>query len=79
MLYRLLVAEFAGRRGQLSVALDNYLSAAYDSDDVFTELIAEVATELADLGIGEEDGETLSEVASTLVELDLDRAMGRQV
>ena len=43
-LYNLLVAEFAGRRGQLDVAVDSYLRAARDTGDAG---IAERATRIA--------------------------------
>jgi glycosyltransferase involved in cell wall biosynthesis len=48
--------------------------APYPADDVLTDLIAELAAEAADLGVGEGDEELLRGLAEVVVDLDLDRA-----
>jgi tetratricopeptide (TPR) repeat protein len=73
MLYRLLVAEFAGRRGQLDVALDNYLSAAFDSTD------PRVAERAARIAVYARDNQKALAAARRWVELSPDNIEARQV
>jgi len=73
MLYRLLVAEFAGRRGQLDVALDNYLSAAYDSTD------PRVAERAARIAVYARDNDKALSAAQRWVELSPKNIEARQV
>ncbi|MDH3713761.1 MAG: tetratricopeptide repeat protein [Gammaproteobacteria bacterium] len=73
MLYRLLVAEFAGRRGQLDVALDNYLSAAFESTD------PRVAERAARIAVYARDNRKALLAARRWVELSPDNIEARQV
>jgi len=47
--------------------------APWDGDDPWLALLAGLGADLADLGVGEEEAETLGGIASRLVELGLDR------
>jgi glycosyltransferase involved in cell wall biosynthesis len=47
--------------------------AAYPEDDLLSDLVRDVAAEMVDLGVGEEDDDLLREISAALVELDLDR------
>jgi tetratricopeptide (TPR) repeat protein len=73
MLYRLLVAEFAGRRGQLDVALENYLSAAFDSTD------PRVAERAARIAVYARDNQKALAAAQRWVELSPDNIEAHQV
>ena len=54
--------------------------APFAADDLFAELVRDVAADLADVGAVEGDEEVLAPLAAALVELDLDRAgRGRSV
>lgn len=46
----------------------------YPREDLLSDLVREVTAEMADLGVGEKDEDLLREVATALVELDLDRS-----
>ena len=46
----------------------------YPREDLLADLVREVTAEMADLGVGEKDEDLLREVATALVELDLDRS-----
>lgn len=47
--------------------------AAYPPSDVFSELVADVAGQVVDLGVGEAEEDLLREIAAILVDLNLDR------
>ena len=47
--------------------------APYAEDDVLSDLVRDAAAELADLGVEEADDGLLREIATAVVELDLDR------
>jgi tetratricopeptide (TPR) repeat protein len=64
ILYKTLVAEFAGQRGQLDVAVENYLELAYMTRD---PKYVERATRIA---IYARNSEAASEVAKLWIELD---------
>ncbi len=63
-LYRILVAEFAGQRGRLDIALENYLELARETRD---HKIVERATRIA---VYARDSEAASEAAELWIELD---------
>ncbi|MDH3452368.1 MAG: tetratricopeptide repeat protein, partial [Gammaproteobacteria bacterium] len=73
MLFRLLVAEFAGRRGRLDVALENYLSASLDSTD------PRVAERAARIAVYARDNEKALRAAQRWVELAPDNIEAHQV
>jgi glycosyltransferase involved in cell wall biosynthesis len=50
---------------------------AYPEDDLLSALVRDVAAEMVDLGVGDEDDDLLREVSAALVELDLDEPVGR--
>ncbi len=52
--------------------------AAYPPEDVLTDLVAAMAGEAADLGVGEEDTDLLGELAAVFVDLGLDREVVRR-
>ncbi len=49
---------------------------ASPADDLLSDLVRDVAAEMVDLGIEEEDGDLLREVSAALVELSLDEPLG---
>ncbi|MCC7410659.1 MAG: tetratricopeptide repeat protein [Gammaproteobacteria bacterium] len=73
VLYRLLVAEMAGQRGRVDLALDNYLALAHALDD---PQIAERATRIA---VFARDSARALEAAERWVELEPDSLDGRQI
>lgn len=73
LLYEVLVAEVAGQRGRLDVAVNSYLSAARASDD---PKIAERATRVA---IFARDEDTALIAAQRWIELDPDNVEAHQV
>ncbi len=73
VLYKLLVAEFAGRRGQLGIALDHYLEAVRDTQ---SPEIAERAVRMAVFGRDQNRG---IEAAKLWTEVAPDSAEARQV
>ncbi len=73
MLFRLLVAEFAGRRGQLDVALDNYLAASLESTD------PRVAERAARIAVYARDNQKALRASKRWVELAPDNIEAHQV
>ncbi|HSS79008.1 MAG TPA: glycosyltransferase family 4 protein [Thermoanaerobaculia bacterium] len=51
---------------------------AYPEDDLISDLVRDVAAEMVDLGVGEEDDDLLREISATLVELKLDEPLGKE-
>ena len=73
LLYRLMLAEIAGQRGELKVAVDNYVEAARLSRD---PRVAERATRIA---VYARDDAAALEVARLWAELEPDNVEARQV
>ena len=46
--------------------------ASYPEDDLLSDLVRDVTAEMVDLGVEEEDDDLLREIATAVVELDLD-------
>jgi hypothetical protein len=46
---------------------------AYPESDLLSDLVREASAEMVDLGVGEEEDDLLREIASAIVEIDLDR------
>jgi len=51
---------------------------AYPEDDLLSDLVRDVAAEMVDLGVEEEDDDLLREISAALVELKLDEPLGRE-
>ena len=73
LMYELMIAELAGRRGYLDVATDGYLSAAKRTDDV---RVAERATKLAVWG---REWNKAQQAADRWLELDPDSSEAREL
>jgi hypothetical protein len=50
---------------------------AYPEDDLLSDLVRDVAAEMVDLGIEEQDDDLLREISTTLAELNLDGPLER--
>ncbi len=72
-LFRLLVAEFAGQRGRLRLALDNYLALARDSKD------PQVAERAARIGVFAHDDRRALEAARIWKRIQPDSLEARQI
>jgi glycosyltransferase involved in cell wall biosynthesis len=51
---------------------------AYPVDDMLSDLVRDVAAEMVDLGVGEDDDDLLREISAALVELSLDEPLGKE-
>jgi glycosyltransferase involved in cell wall biosynthesis len=51
---------------------------AYPEDDLLADLVRDVAAEMVDLGVEEEDDDLLREISAALVELNLDEPLGKE-
>lgn len=73
ILYKLLVAEIAGQRGQLDIAVDNYLELAEETRD------PEIASRATRIAVYARNDEAASRAARIWVELDPDSIDAHQV
>ena len=73
ILYKLLVAEIAGQRGQLDIAVDNYLDLAEETRD------PEIASRATRIAVYARNDEAASRAARIWVELDPDSIDAHQV
>jgi glycosyltransferase involved in cell wall biosynthesis len=51
---------------------------AYPADDLLSDLVRDVAAEMVDLGVGDEDDDLLREISAAMVELSLDEPLGKE-